>query len=272
MNRIEKNIPIQEYHSSEAISHSGIIKLLISPEHYLQWQKEGDEPTPAMEFGNAFHSYLLEPDAFNQRYVLAPKFDRRTKAGKEAATQWESENAGKIPLTADQMEAIIAMRESVMRHAGAAKMLEKGEAEISVFWTDRSTGIKCRARPDWVFDGGILDIKTCLSSGKAGFAKAAANLGYDIQAAFYVDAIREVTGKTVDFFFVAVEKNPPYSTACYKVSENMLEQGRVKYRAALELLRWCQENNEFPGYQPNGEIEEIDLPRWANFALEDDEV
>jgi len=29
------------------------------------------------------------------------------------------------------------------------------------------------------------------------------------------------------------------------------------------LLKWCQGNNSFPGYQPGGEIETIDLPRWA---------
>jgi hypothetical protein len=49
----------------------------------------------------------------------------------------------------------------------------------------------------------------------------------------------------------------------------MIEAGRAKYRGALELLKWCQENKLFPGYQPSGEIESIDLPRWvANFDIE----
>ena len=62
----------------------------------------------------------------------------------------------------------------------------------------------------------------------------------------------------------------PYAVACYVASEAMLEVGRAKYRAALELLKWCKDNDCYPSYQPGGEIEEIDLPRWAaNVELED---
>jgi len=148
-------------------------------------------------------------------------------------------------------------------------MLAKGEAESSLYWTDEITGLKCRIRPDWLFDGGMADLKSCVSASKADFAKAVANLGYDIEAAFYIDGMKAVTGKSVDFFFIAVEKTAPCTTACYKASQEMIEVGRAKYRGGLELLKWCQENKQYPGYQPNGEIETIDLPRWAaNFELE----
>ena len=87
--------------------------------------------------------------------------------------------------------------------------------------------------------------------------------------AVFSTAMKAVTGKSVDFFFIAVEKTAPYTTACYKASQEMIEVGRAKYRGGLELLKWCQENKLYPGYQPNGEVETIDLPRWAaNFELE----
>jgi hypothetical protein len=180
-------------------------------------------------------------------------------------------------LKQDQMEALTALRASVFKHAGASKLLSKGEAEASLFWTDEMTGLKCRIRPDWysqqsedwLVDGYVTDLKSCVSANKVDFAKAVANLGYDIQAAFYIDGVKAVTGNTVDFVFIAVEKTAPYTTACYKASQEMIEVGRAKYRGALELLKWCQENKQYPGYQPNGEIETIDLPRWAaNFELE----
>lgn len=269
MKRFVRNLPIADYHAGEEISHSGIVKLLKSPEHYLQYKIGGDEPTPAMEFGSAFHAFILEPEVFASQYVLAPKFDKRTKDGKEAAAKWDEENQGKTALAADQMDALTAMRESVFKHGGAAGMLVTGEAESSLYWTDEITGLKCRIRPDWLFDGGMADLKSCVSASKADFAKAVANLGYDIEAAFYVDGMKAVTGKSVDFFFIAVEKTAPYTTACYKASQEMIEIGRAKYRGGLELLKWCQENKQYPGYQPNGEIETIDLPRWAaNFELE----
>lgn len=267
--KIIRNMPLAEYHASDALSHSALLAALKSPEHFLQYRNGIKEPTPAMEFGTAAHFCILEPEYFAQNYVLAPKFDRRTKEGKEAAAKWEAENAGKTALTPEQMEALTAMRDSVFRHAGAAKLLAKGEAETSLFWTDEATGLECRIRPDWWCDGVIADIKTCCDAEKNAFSKAIASLGYDVQAAFYVDGMKEVTGKTVDFIFLAVEKNPPYTVACYKASEEVLEVGRAKYRGALQLLKWCHENNKWPGYQPNGEIEEINLPRWATINLED---
>ena len=269
MKRIVRHLPIQVYHSGEAISHSGIVQLLKSPEHYLQYKTGSVEPTPAMEFGSAFHSFILEPEAFSKGYVLAPKFDRRTKEGKETAAKWDVENAGKIPLTAEQMDTLAAMRVSVFNHAGAARMLNDGEAETSLFWTDDYTGLPCRIRPDWMCKYGMADIKSCCGASKDVFSKAIANLGYDVQAAFYTDGMKAVTGRSVSFHFIAVEKNAPFSTACYIASQEMIEVGRAKYRGALELLKWCQENKQFPGYQPNGEIEMIDLPRWAaNFDIE----
>lgn len=270
MKRFVRNLPIDQYHAGDEISHSGILKVLRSPEHYLQYTSGEIEPTPAMEFGSAVHTFILEPRSFATKYILAQKFDKRTKEGKEAAALWEEQNRGKIALSSEQFEALSAMRESVFRHSGAAKMLAKGEAETSLYWTDKLTGLKCRIRPDWLFDGGMADLKSCVSACKADFAKAVASLGYDIQAAFYVDGMKEVTGKTVDFFFIAVEKNAPYTTACYKASQEMIEVGRAKYRGGLELLKWCQENKQYPGYQPSGEIETIDLPRWAaNFDFDE---
>ena len=153
MKRFVRNLPINDYHAGEEISHSGIVKLLKSPEHYMQYKIGGEEPTPAMEFGSAFHAFILEPEVFAKNYVLAPKFDKRTKEGKELASKWEEKNAGKIPLTDDQFDSLFTMKERIFAHAGAAKILSSGEAESSLFWTDELSGIKCRIRPDWLFDG-----------------------------------------------------------------------------------------------------------------------
>ena len=66
MKRIVRGLPIQVYHSGEAISHSGIVQLLKSPEHYLQYKTGSVAPTPAMEFGSAFHGFILEPEVFSK--------------------------------------------------------------------------------------------------------------------------------------------------------------------------------------------------------------
>lgn len=230
-----------------------------------------------MEFGTAVHTAILEPDNFARDYVVAPKFDRRTKEGKAAAEAWEAANAGKTPLTADQMAAIEQMVASIRAHAGAARLLSNGLAEMSGFWVDQETGIECKCRPDFLAEAetcpeqvtAIVDVKTCVDASAEGFSRAIATLGYDVQAAFYQDGLKALTGRTIPFYFIAVEKDAPYAVACYKASDEVIEIGRAKYRAALQLLKWCRDNDQWPGYQPNGEIETINLPRWAaNFDLE----
>ena len=269
----------KDYHAHPAVGHSGLVRLMRSPAHFRSYLETPPSPTSAMQIGSAFHAFLLEPEKFEQEFAVAPKFDRRTKDGKAASEAWEAENAGKTALSADQMAAIEQMAASVRAHAGAAMMLGRGLAEMSGFWIDQETGIECKVRPDWLvtmevsgsYDlvTSIVDVKTCTDASLDGFSRSIANLGYDLQAAFYQDGVKALTGRKVPFYFLAVEKDPPYAVAVYQASEEMIEVGRSKYRAALELLKWCRDNDRWPAYQPNGEIETINLPRWAtNFNLE----
>ena len=69
MKRFVRNLPIDKYHAGEEISHSGIVKLLKSPEHYMQYKDEG-KSTPAMEFGSALHSFIFEPQLFATVYSV----------------------------------------------------------------------------------------------------------------------------------------------------------------------------------------------------------
>lgn len=278
--KIEKigllSMPADQYHSHSAVGHSGLVRIMRSPAHYQQYVSNPPSPTPAMQFGSAFHAALLEPELFGQNFIVAPKFDRRTKEGKAAAEAWEAENAGKTTLVDDQMTAIEQMVVSVRSHQGAAKLLANGMAEMSGFWTDPDTGIECKCRPDWLAVmednpgriAAIVDVKTCRDASADGFSRAIATFGYDVQAAFYQDGLKALTGRSIPFYFIAVETEPPFAVAAYKASDEMIEVGRAKYRAALQLLKWCRENESWPGYQPGGEIETINLPRWAaNFDL-----
>lgn len=268
------SMPADQYHAHPAVGHSGLARIIRSPAHYQEYMSNPPEPTLAMVLGTAFHAALLEPERFSQSFVLAPKLDRRTKEGRAAAEAWVAENAGKTPLTAEQMETIQQMVASVRNHAGAASLLANGMAEMSGFWSDHETGIECKCRPDFLAMAGetvtgIVDVKTCCDASADGFARAIATLGYDVQAAFYQDGLKALTGRTVTFYFIAVEKEAPYAVAAYKASDEVIEIGRAKYRAALQLLRWCRENDRWPAYQPNGEVETINLPRWAsNFDME----
>ncbi len=176
----------------------------------------------------------------------------------------------KIILTDEHMQAIIKMRQKALSHKGARKLLQKGKPELTAYWDDPVTGIRCKCRLDFLMDDGktltgILDVKSTLDASITGFARSIGKYSYDLQAAFYTDAVKELTGLTLPFYFLPSEKNGPHEAAVYKASAAMIETGRKKYRAALELLQWCREHGEYPGYQPFGDIEEIDLAKWDGF-------
>jgi hypothetical protein len=266
-------MPAPEYHRHEAVGHSALLHILRSPAHYRALTEQPPEPTPAMTFGSAVHAALLEPESFDARFAVAPEFDRRTKDGRAAAAEWEAANAGKTPLTETQRAAIDRIIASVRAHAGAARLLSRGAAELSAFWRDEETGIQCKCRPDYVHGWPteprtLVDLKTTQNASSAAFAKTIATLGYDVQAAFYVDGAQRLLHRHVNFVFVVVEVTPPYAAACYEASHSLLAVGRAKYRAALRLLQWCREHDRWPAYQPDGEIEEIYLPGWATAGID----
>ena len=252
-----------QYHADKAIGHSGIVKMLKSPAHLREYLDHPPTPTPAMAFGTAVHTFVLEQERFGDDFVVAEKFDRRTKEGKEAAARFEEANQGKTLITSEEMATLSLVRSAVHSHLGAARLFGQGQAELSAFWTDADTGLNCKCRPDWFNGEVVVDLKTCVDASSGGFSRSIANFGYDIQAAFYVDGIKAVTGLELPFLFVAVEKDAPHAVAVYRADPEVIEVGRKKYRAALQLLKWCRESGSWPAYQPGGEIEPISLPRWA---------
>lgn len=80
---IRHDLTDAEYFAHSAINCSGL-KLISSktPAHFKYQQSEQRKPTPAMIIGSAVHCATLEPEAFNERYIVAPKIDKRTKDGK----------------------------------------------------------------------------------------------------------------------------------------------------------------------------------------------
>jgi hypothetical protein len=181
----------------------------------------------------------------------------------------------KIILSEDQMEAVAKMRFNANLHKSARQALSLGKAELSAFWTDPDTGIKCKCRPDFLMSNGetltgILDVKSTLDASSSGFSRSIGKFGYDIQAAFYIDGVKAVTGLELPFFYLAAEKTAPHAVAMYRASDAMVETGRKKYRAALELLQWCRETGQYPAYQPFGDIETIELSKWDS-SFDDEE-
>lgn len=273
------DISAEEYHADkEILGHSALVEILKSPKHYFHRISNPHVPTASLEFGTALHAALLEPERFAETYIVSPKFDRRTKEGKADAAAWEEAHKGAVSVDEAELKKLLGMQKAVLEHSGAKKLLSKCYVEMSYFWTDEDTGFQCRVRPDVLAldDQGdviaAIDVKSTSNASKDKFQKSVMDYGYDLNAAFYSDAIERAIGRRVPYYFLAVESAEPYGVALYKAGQSMLDVGRDKYRSALQLLQWCRENDRWPSYQPFGEYEDLEIPEWyARRLLTQDE-
>ena len=114
--------------------------------HYLESEHK---ETESLLVGSAFHCMLLEPDEFDKRYVYEPKFDKRTKAGKEAYAEFEQTLNGRKPIPEHYQEAFETMLVRLESHDNARELIKDAtKREVIHFWEDVKTGLKCKGKND----------------------------------------------------------------------------------------------------------------------------
>lgn len=264
---IKPKMSNDDYHAHKAVSRSMLCELEKSPKKYWYKYLSGEheeESTDALKIGSAFHTLVLEPEKFAEVAVIVPDDKRRpTKAQINAKKPsdstvlliewWEkfdAEYGDKAQLKEKEVEQIKAMARSLRETPEAQKLLaKKGMIEPSIFWTDEDTGVNVKTKPDFIWqDKSVaVDLKSVANADKDSFEKSVGDYGYDLQAYMAMEAIRRLNGKAPDIFvFACVEKKPPYETAFYVASEDVLKAGEVKYRYLLNKLKHCRVNDTWP--------------------------
>jgi len=260
------------YHGGPGDSKSDLDRVRRSLLHYKTNKDAANdnEPTTAQFIGSAFHSCLLEPEDFARSYVVAPKFDKRTKDGKAGWEAFQAEHGEKKFLDQDANDQLFDMAEAVHEHEAAHALLTgaAGAPELSAYWNDPETGLLLRCRPDfWREDGIVVDVKTTDDASLEEFSRSIAKWRYHVQAAFYLDGLAEAIKQSGSdrvipdqFVFLVVEKKPPYAVACYVLDEEAIALGRLEYREDVVRLAGAKALNEFPGY--GNKIQKISVPVW----------
>lgn len=329
---VYRDLSNESYHSGPGVSKSLLDLLSQSPAHLraAMTSTEPRKETPAQFFGTAFHMLLLEPEKFAASYcepfeapagalVTVEDIKRAlTEAGEPfkasarksdlaaivreklpAAILFDDEkekylarNAGRAELTADQWKRLNSMRDAVMAHPAARKLLSApGEAELSAYWkepvSDSPTGkphkVLCRARPDyWRHDGILVDIKSAREEGADNetFARALDTYRYHVQHAMYLSGAAkalaaaqrhsrafDMFSKPRAFVFLTVEKDAcvvdgvAKGVAVYQLGEQSVSLGRELMLADLWRFAACDLAGKWPGYSEA--IQAIELPPYA---------
>lgn len=252
-----------EYEELKALNYSGAKEIIKSPAHYQAWLKSEKEDTPALKFGRLVHLASLEPMVFDRTVRVMPECDRRTKEGKAiyeafAATLRPDEEC----IKKDEMDKVLAVAESAQAGIESVMTGRPGARLVESTFVAEHEGVKIKGRPDIVLqDGGsmtiVLDVKTTTDASAKNFAKEVWNYRYFLQAAWY---LRLTAAK--EFYFIAVEKEPPYAHAVYRLDDAAIEVGRQLMSSACVTYRECANFGVWPSYPQEPQV--LSLPKWAS--------
>lgn len=266
------------YHADPCVQaslSSSIARVLLdaTPAHAF-WQHprlnpvfEPEKSARNMTLGSACHQLLLGRGA---EIVEIPADSYRTNIAKVARDSAVAE--GKIPmLTKDREQAlaIVFSARKALTDRGLSEMAGgEGDAEVTLAVQHESLSW-LRARLDWWSTDRRLVVDYKTTSGLASaeeFGRKIAQMGYDVQAAFYLRTIERLDAALagrLTFLFVVQEVEPPFALNVFELAEADLAVARRKVEAAVAIWDTCRRERKWPGYPAS--IETIALPNWHNF-------
>jgi hypothetical protein len=249
----------ETYHrGSPGVSKSGLWTIHTKTPAHFQFGERKE--TEAFQMGSAIHCAILEPEAFESRYVRGPD-DRRGNKWTDACAA--AAHYGTTCLVSKDYDEALLYREAAHLHPIVRKLTTNAKVETAAFAIDDETGEIIKCKPD-VFNEGlniIADLKSSVSASREDFAKSITNYGYHVQEAMYSDVWTQAGGTALDgFVFIVIEKSAPFLVAVYEIEPRLVEDGFGIYRSALRKFHECNLANSWPGY--SNSVERIDAPEW----------
>lgn len=265
---IHYNLPFSAYAKDDAVNQTRLKLMEASAKKFHYFSQTTKEDTPVFGTGRALHTLVLEPDQFNSMFVQQPELNLRTNDGKAQLAQFKAANPGKEVLKGDEYAQVFEIAGAILGHPDCCRLLTNTVREVSLFWQDEETGVKCKGRLDaWRSDTGtVVDVKTTKDASPRGFARAVWQYGYGLQAAWYFAGMRALGLHPQDFVLIAVEKEPPYDIGVYRLSDDTIKLSQAKNAALLRRYAECKRKDYWPGYTEG--IVDIGVPKFGLEELE----
>lgn len=300
---IRYDMPASEYHADPALSQSTLKKIARSPQH-LQWYLNNPDPDkPHYEKGRALHSAILEPEIFENQYVILPDIAKRSNKEKAFWQAWEKLKGGVFDaneiivlgtkkeefqivdiikeIAGDEflklfhkglgdcrefvsekyVKGIEAQRDAFLKRPLTRNICSGAKVEVSIFWTDPVTGVRCKARLDILHPEIVYDLKSSKDASRRSFLADAKKYQYPRQTAWYLDAASHAVGSKVEkFAFAVCENDEPYDGQVFFCEEDFINKGREENARDLARYAQCQRTNDWPGYPDT--IQSLSLGGW----------
>uniref|UniRef100_A0A6H1ZNC6 Putative exodeoxyribonuclease 8 PDDEXK-like domain-containing protein n=1 Tax=viral metagenome TaxID=1070528 RepID=A0A6H1ZNC6_9ZZZZ len=281
---IYPGIPYEDYRAWPAINATALKHCAtLSPKHARASVEAGTDSL-ARKFGRAVHCYFLERERFVERFAVAGPCCEPLKSGERqgqpcgisgrfltTTREWYCGTHVKghddVSEPVDMIQAsdladIERMFEAAKSHAAVALLRAHGGCEVSLLW--EREGLPCKARFDKLIEKGprgepyIIDLKKCAAYAidSASVEKSIVNYGWDAAAAWYVDGLERLSGRTAKFLWLFLEDGPPYDIRPKAATRGWLRGGKIRIDSAFNVYRWCLGTQDWRGVSPDVDDEE----------------
>lgn len=251
-------VPFEDYKAINAINNSSLHHAARSQKHfrhYINHRRETE--SPALRFGTLAHAGVLEPERLLEMYVVLPDFTegidsprpKATKEYKEKVREFDSKHKGLQVITPAEYQQMLGVVEAVHGDQRSRAAFQNGKSEVTLVWSDPILGRLCKARPDYLNGGAnsLCDLKTTRDA--RDFERSIANYGYDRQAAFYLRGAQILGYDLEEFWFVAVESEPPHGVRTAPLDKETLEDGRKQVEHLLKQVAAADVTGVDVGYE-----------------------
>lgn len=257
------NLPNELYHGLKDWESSSTIKHL--SRSIESWKYEKTVPpkqTVALENGSALHlgqELLIEGNSIEYWDSEVKTFDGKKIPNKKYdVVKSEFPNNPVIPeFFKPDMKNMVLNGYHKMKDNNLLSPAH-GFSELSGFWIDPATGVKCKFRPDYtnfnlMF---LLDYKTTKDISLTGWPKEIANWGYDISAAFYKEGFYQVFGEVVkEFIHIVFANTPPFETRIKPLGYQSIQAGREFFKKCFDMIATGKDHNQ--------DFQITEMPKWA---------
>ena len=232
------------YHEVPGISSSKIRRFGQSQLHAFE---EENETTPAMKFGTAAHSLIVEGEEAFVNNVVCLTGSPYTNANKELKKEYEGR--GLTVITAQEKDTLYSMKEALIPEGIKHLSADEGEYpsvfncpfERAIFWWEQDLLLKVKSdvlrypvsMPHKSNSIILVDYKTTADCSVKGFTSSIRKYQYDLQAAWYKRGFEKAGFNVVDFVFVAQEKKKPFASKIFRMSHTDMDSGWQRMESLL---------------------------------------
>lgn len=254
------------------LSYSSLKAFRRSPVHYIHYLTQPRIETPAMRLGSLVDELLLTPLVVKDKYIIAPKVDKRTKKGKETWASFEAQAKGRVVIDQETMDKANRMVDSVMRHPVAKHLIEgKKKAQVKAKWRDTDTKLPCIGMIDFETeydDLFIVDLKTGQDADPSVWNRQVVKYEYHLQAGMYLDAYHKSRYLFPTFLHLAVESDQPYGVSVMMFDKDAVEFGKEEFYNTCKAFKYAMDNDQFDmGYEfhlfESAKFHPMRLPTWT---------